>query len=70
MDKWHPELAFRFVARNSDVKQDKSMVYGGSTYFVKRGPAGNGVLGAIDYLNGHSNYDVYVISEEKFAAIK
>ncbi len=70
MRTWYPEEALTFVSKNSSVKQDSTLIYNINTYFVKRGSAGNGVLGAIDFLNKHSDYTMQIVSEEKFATIK
>jgi len=59
---WSQDTALDFVFRNADVKKQISsldtisLIFDKDTYFVKRGSAGNGTLGAIDYLRKYRRF--------------
>jgi len=59
--KWTEESAVDFIFRNSTALKTKL-----GLYFVKNGTAGNGVLGAIDYLRNYKRYPISIVSEEQF----
>jgi len=60
-DKWTTDSAETFVFRNSDVIKTKL-----GSILVKNTSAGNGVLGAIDYLRNYRKYHISMVSEERF----
>ena len=65
--KWNPTSALISVEVNADTKRTDEFP---NTVFVRRGSAGNGTLGAIDYINNHTrSVSVYIISPEKFDVI-
>lgn len=66
--KWNSTSALIFIEINSDTKRSDEFA---NTVFVKRGSAGNGTLGAIDYMNNHTKVTkVYIVSPEKFDVIE
>lgn len=66
-DKWNSTSALIFIEINSETKRSDEFA---NTVFVRRGSAGNGTLGAIDYINNHTKETkVYIVSPEKFDVI-
>jgi hypothetical protein len=66
--KWDSTSALIFIEINSETKRTDEFP---NTVFVKTGTAGNGTLGAIDYINNHTKTTrVYIVSEEKFNVIE
>ncbi len=66
--KWNSTSALIFIVINSDTKRSDEFA---NTVFVRRGSAGNGTLGAIDYMNNHTKVTkVYIVSPEKFDVIE
>ena len=67
-DKWNSTSALIFIELNSETRRNDDF---SNTVFVKNGTAGNGVLGAIDYLNNHANgTKAYVINPVKFEMLE
>jgi hypothetical protein len=65
--KWNPTSALIFIEVNADTKRVDEFP---GTIFVRNGSAGNGTLGAIDYINNHTKQmKVYIVSPEKFEVI-
>jgi len=56
-----PESALKKLLRVGEVKEETPY-----SFIVKMGTVGNGTLGAIDYLNKHTNYTVTIVGETKF----
>lgn len=66
--KWNPTSALIFVEVNADTKRTDDFP---NTVFVRSGSAGNGTLGAIDYINNHTKeIKIYMVGEEKFNVIE
>jgi hypothetical protein len=66
--KWNSTSALIFIEINAETKRTDEFP---NTVFVRRGSAGNGTLGAIDYINNHTKTThVYIVSEEKFNVIE
>lgn len=66
--KWNPTSALISIEVNSDTKRSDEF---SNTIFVRRGSAGNGTLGAIDYINNHTkDMRVFIVGSEKFDVIK
>ena len=67
-EKWNSVSALISIEVNSDTKRSDDFA---NTVFVRRGSAGNGTLGAIDYLNNYTKGTrVYIVSPEKFDVIE
>jgi len=60
-DKWTEDAALNFIFKNCSVLKSESGVM-----FVKNGTAGNGSLGAIDFLVNYRKHHIGIISEERF----
>jgi len=66
--KWDAVSALVFIEINSSTKRTDDF---SNTVFVKNGSAGNGVLGAIDYLNNYTKgTKAYIVTPEKFEVIE
>lgn len=66
--KWNTTSALIFIEINADTKRTDDFA---NTVFVRRGSAGNGTLGAIDYINNHTRgTKVYIVNSEKFDVIE
>jgi len=61
MGKWTENSALDFIFRNCDVIKTKL-----GSIVVKNGSAGNGSLGAIDYLHNHKKTIISIVTEEVF----
>ena len=59
--KWTKDSAMDFIFRNCDVIKTKSDII-----VVKNGSAGNGALGAIDYLRNYERIVIRIVSQEAF----
>lgn len=60
-NKWTEDSAETFVFRNSDIIKTKF-----GALIVKNTSAGNGVLGALDYLRNYKKAVVSMVTEEEF----
>jgi len=66
--KWNSTSALIFIEINAETKRTDEFP---NTVFVRNGSAGNGTLGAISYINNHTNTTrVYIVSPEKFDVIE
>ena len=65
--KWNFHSALSYITRNSDARRADKIP---GTLFVRRGSAGNGTLGAIDYINNHTKgLKIFIVSNEKYEVI-
>lgn len=54
-------LALKQITDNCEVKHISRLFF-----IVKNGTAGNKTLGAVDYLNKHTNIQVSIVTEKQF----
>ena len=59
-NKYTVDSAFKKVMRNADVRTSKTGIF-----LVRNGSAGNGTLGAISFLNKHSDYLFQIVTNNK-----
>lgn len=68
MGKWNSTSALIFIEINAETKRIDDFP---NTVFVRNGSAGNGTLGAVSYINNHTNtVSVQIVSPEKFDVIE
>ena len=59
--KWSEDSASSALFRNCDITKSEL-----GSYLVRRGTAGNGMLGAIDYLRGERNWTITIVNDTIF----
>ena len=63
--KWTEDTAFDFIFRNCAVIKTKL-----GAIVIKNGTAGNGALGAIDYIRNYTKHVISIVTEEAFEGMK